>query len=69
MFVRKKNNRSGSTSVVVVDKSGRRFRELKTIGVSSNAKELDSRPIQYERAGMEWNSDIYCPMYSSPSAI
>ncbi|KAA6343998.1 Beta-galactosidase [termite gut metagenome] len=32
-------------------------------------KELDSRPVQYERTEMEWNSDIYCPMYSSPSAI
>ncbi|KAA6351711.1 Beta-galactosidase [termite gut metagenome] len=33
-------------------------------------KERDTtRPVQYERAGMEWNSDIYCPMYSSPSAI
>lgn len=21
---------------------------------------LDSRPIQYERAGLEWNTDIYC---------
>ena len=27
-------------------------------------KMLDSRPIQYERAGLEWNTDIYCPMYS-----
>ena len=36
MFVRKKKNRSGTTSVVVVDKSRGRFRELKTIGVSSD---------------------------------
>ncbi len=26
-------------------------------------KELDSRPVQYERALKEWNTDIYCPMY------
>ncbi|KAA6341328.1 Beta-galactosidase [termite gut metagenome] len=32
-------------------------------------KELDTRPVQYERAGLEWNTDIYCPMYSSPSSI
>lgn len=32
-------------------------------------KMLDSRPIQYERAGLEWNSDIFCPMYSSPASI
>jgi hypothetical protein len=36
MFIRKKKNRSGSTSVVIVDKSNGRFREVKTIGVSSN---------------------------------
>jgi transposase len=40
MFVRKKKNRSGTTSIVVIDKSGGRFRELKTIGVSSDAKEI-----------------------------
>ncbi len=28
-----------------------------------------SRPVQYERAGLEWNTDIYCPMYPSPSSI
>lgn len=32
-------------------------------------KMLDSRPIQYERAGLEWNTDIYCPMYTSPQNI
>ena len=26
-------------------------------------KTLDSRPIQYERALLEWNTDIFCPMY------
>ncbi|WP_455497797.1 glycoside hydrolase family 2 TIM barrel-domain containing protein [Coprobacter sp.] len=28
-----------------------------------------SRPIQYERAGMEWNTDIFCPMYDSIEGI
>ena len=29
-------------------------------------KENDStRPVQYERAGLEFNTDIYCPMYAS----
>lgn len=33
-------------------------------------KSLDkSRPVQYERAGLEWNTDIYCPMYPSPAGI
>ena len=40
MFVSKKKNRSGTTSVVVVDKSKGRFRELKTIGVSSDENEI-----------------------------
>lgn len=33
-------------------------------------KALDgTRPVQYERASLEWNTDIYCPMYSSPFDI
>lgn len=40
MFVRKKKNRSGSTSVVIVDKSHGCFKELKTIGVSSDGEEI-----------------------------
>ena len=55
MFVRKKKNRSGSTSVVVVDKSGGRFRELTTIGVSSDEKQLAT----LYRQGKKW-IDNYC---------
>ena len=40
MFVRKRKNKSGTISVVVVDKSGGRFKELKTIGVCSSVEEL-----------------------------
>jgi len=25
-----------------------------------------SRPVQYERAGKDWNTDIFCPMYPTP---
>ena len=28
-----------------------------------------SRPVQYERAGLEWNTDIFCPMYDRPEEI
>ncbi len=28
-----------------------------------------SRPVQYERAGLEWNTDIFCPMYHDPAEI
>ena len=34
MFIRKKKNRSGTTSVVVAEKRNGVFRELRTIGVS-----------------------------------
>lgn len=34
------------------------------------AKRLDpSRPTQYERAQLEWNTDLYVPMYATPDAI
>jgi hypothetical protein len=36
MYIRKKKNRSGSTSVVIVDKSSGKIRYLETIGVSSD---------------------------------
>lgn len=42
MFIRKKKNRSGSTSVVVVDKSRKGFRELVTIGVSNDNAKIES---------------------------
>jgi transposase len=42
MFIRKKKNRSGTTSIVVIDKSGGHYRELKTIGVSSDSHEIAS---------------------------
>ncbi|HZJ80903.1 MAG TPA: glycoside hydrolase family 2 TIM barrel-domain containing protein [Dysgonamonadaceae bacterium] len=33
-------------------------------------KERDtSRPVQYERAVLEFNTDIYCPMYALPHSI
>ena len=50
MFVRKRKNRSGSTSVVVVDKSRGRFQEIKTIGVSTDCKEI----AHLCQTGREW---------------
>lgn len=40
MFVRKKKNRSGTVSVVIADKSNGKFKELKTVGVSSAPDEI-----------------------------
>jgi hypothetical protein len=62
MFIRKKKNRSGTTNVVVIDKSGGRFRELKTIGVSSDEQEL----VALYQQGKKWiylhcgNRDMFC---------
>ena len=50
MYVRKRENRSGSTSVVVVDKSRGDFREIKTIGVSSDSTEIG----KLYQSGREW---------------
>jgi transposase len=50
MFVRKKNNRSGSVSVVVISKAGGKFREVKVMGVSSDVEEID----RLYRQGQLW---------------
>jgi hypothetical protein len=55
MFVRKKKNRSGTISVVVIDKSNGRFRELKTIGVSSD----DQKISELYQEGKKWISAHY----------
>ena len=54
MFVRKKKNRSGTVSVVVADKSSGRFKELKTIGVSSDPDEI----ARLEVKARQW-IDVY----------
>lgn len=41
MFVRKKKNRSGSTSIVVVKKISGKTKYIKTIGISSNDLEIE----------------------------
>ncbi|GAA4295164.1 glycoside hydrolase family 2 TIM barrel-domain containing protein [Aestuariibaculum suncheonense] len=34
------------------------------------AKRLDdTRPVQYERAKLEWNTDLYVPMYATPKDV
>jgi hypothetical protein len=55
MFICKKKNRSGTTSIIVVNKSKGRFQELKTIGVSSDEKEI---AVLYEQ-GKRW-IDVHC---------
>jgi transposase len=41
MFVRKKKNRSGSTSIVIVKKVAGRVNYIKTIGISSDEQEIE----------------------------
>ena len=42
MFIRKKKNRSGTTSIVVVEKRKGIYREIKTIGTSDDTSEIES---------------------------
>lgn len=50
MFVRRKKNRSGTTTVVVVDKSHGMFREIHNLGTSSDPDEID----RLCSAGRKW---------------
>ena len=42
MFVKRKKNRSGTTSVVVAEKTKGIYKELITIGVAKDSNEIDS---------------------------
>ena len=42
MYVRKKHNRSGSTSVVVVSKASGKYKEIKSFGSSTSEEEIHS---------------------------
>ena len=50
MFVKKKRNRSGTTSVVIAEKTKGIYRELRTVGISSDEREIASFVCQ----GKEW---------------
>ena len=50
MFIRKKKNRSGTTSVVVVDKHMGVYREIHTIGVGTDQNEIESLCL----LGLRW---------------
>ena len=50
MYVRKKKNRSGTTSVVIVDKSSGKICYLATMGVSSDEKEI----ADFYQQGKKW---------------
>ena len=48
MYVRKKHNRSGSTSVVVVSKASGKYKEIKSFGSSTSEEEIRSFGGQQE---------------------
>lgn len=52
MFVRKKKNRSGSVSIVVVNKSDGTYREIKSFGASSDIGEIKN----LEKQASDWIS-------------
>lgn len=49
MFVRKKKNKSGVVSIQIIDKSGGRYKMLKTIGSSSKVSEIEHLVAEGER--------------------
>lgn len=53
MFVRKKKNRSGTVSVVVVDKHGGKFKELHTVGIGRTPTEIEA----LTQKGRSWIND------------
>jgi len=56
MYVRKKKNRSGTTSVVIVDKSSGKIRYLATIGISSDEQAISELYVQ----GKKWIAARTC---------
>lgn len=50
MFVEKKSNKSGSTSVRIIDKSGGKKRFVKAVGCSSDREEIE----MYVKQGARW---------------
>jgi hypothetical protein len=55
MFIRKKKNSSGVVSVQVIDKSGGKYRVVKTVGSSSDAAEIEKLYQQ----GKTWLADYH----------
>lgn len=49
MYVRRKRNRSGSISIVVVDKSRGKYREIKAFGTSIDPDEVDRICLEASR--------------------
>lgn len=69
MFVRKKKNRSGTVSVIVADKSSGEFKELKTIGVSSDSEEIAHLEVKARRWIDEYTGQMSFDFDDSEKAL
>lgn len=69
MFVRRKRNRSGTVSVIVADKSSGAFKELKTIGISSDLGEIARLDEKARRWIDEYNGQLSLDFDESDQAL
>lgn len=69
MFVRKKKNRSGNVSMIVADKSSGRFKELKTIGISSAPDEIAHLEVKTHQWIDEYSGRLTLDVDESTQAI
>lgn len=53
MYIKRKKNRSGTTSIVVVDKSSGKYKELISVGTSANPEELE----KIYKTAQQWIKD------------
>ena len=69
MFVRKKKNRSGTVSVVVADKGSGKFKELNTIGVSSDPDEIACLEVKARQWIDEYSGQLTLDFDESTQAL
>ena len=66
MFIKKKKNRSGTTSVVVVEKNGQKYKEHLTVGISSEETEIDALVKQGQQSLEYGKNHNYYPNKNAP---
>ena len=65
MHVRLKRNRSSSISVIVVDKSSGRYKELYTVGIAKDESEI----TLLRQKGLEWIRQRELEMHPEPCMV
>lgn len=67
MFVRKKKNKSGSVSIQIIEKKGRAYRVIQSLGASADAEEIERlmlkarQIVQSPPAGTQWLFPVQTP--------